>query len=192
MSGTNSIKQLIKYFLGHIRCRLNRIYPQKHVYIGKAVKILKNPGGTIELSPEVIIRPYVDLWATGGHITVGAGTEIGERCRISISNELRIGNAVLFSPNVYVTDCDHEYRSIGVPVIHQGVVKNENRVEIGDGSYIGINSVIVGNVKIGKYCVVGANSVVTKDVPDYCVVVGSPAHVIKRYNPTLRVWERLA
>ena len=51
---------------------------------------------------------------------------------------------------------------------------------IGDGSYIGINAVIVGNVRIGKHCVIGANSVVTKDVPDYCVAVGSPARVIKK------------
>lgn len=51
---------------------------------------------------------------------------------------------------------------------------------IGDDSYIGINAVIVGNIKIGRHCVIGANSVVTKDVPDYCVAVGSPAKVIKR------------
>ena len=49
---------------------------------------------------------------------------------------------------------------------------------------IGINAVIVGNVKIGKHCVIGANSVVTKDVPDYCVAVGSPAKVIKRIEET--------
>lgn len=53
-------------------------------------------------------------------------------------------------------------------------------MSIRDGSYIGINVVIVGNVKIGKHCVIGANSVVTKDVPDYCVAVGSPAKVIKK------------
>lgn len=54
----------------------------------------------------------------------------------------------------------------------------------GNGVYIGINAVIVGNVKIGKHCVIGANSVVTKDVPDYCVAVGSPAKVIKRIEET--------
>lgn len=53
-------------------------------------------------------------------------------------------------------------------------------MSIGDGSYIGINAVIVSNVKIGKHCVIGANSVVTKDVPDYCVAVGSPSRVIKK------------
>ena len=64
-------------------------------------------------------------------------------------------------------------------MIDQGIVQNGQKVFIGEGSYIGINAVIVGNVRIGKHCVVGANSVVTKDVPDYCVAVGSPARVIK-------------
>lgn len=62
-------------------------------------------------------------------------------------------------------------------MIAQGIVQKGQKVSIGDGSYIGINVVIVGNVKIGKHCVIGANSV--KDIPDYCVAVGSPARVIK-------------
>ena len=81
---------------------------------------------------------------------------------------------------MYITDCDHEYRDINVPVIDQGIAQRGQMVSIGEGSYIGINAVIVGNVKIGKHCVIGANSVVTKDVPDYCVAVGSPARVIKK------------
>lgn len=81
-----------------------------------------------------------------------------------------------------MTDCDHEYRNLEIPVIDQGIVQRGQMVYIGDGSYIGINAVIVGNVKIGKHCVIGANSVVTKDVPDYCVAVGSPAKVIKDMN----------
>lgn len=81
---------------------------------------------------------------------------------------------------MYITDCDHEYRDINVPVIDQGIVQRGQMVSIGEGSYIGINAVIVGDVKIGKHCVIGANSVVTKDVPDYCVAVGSPARVIKK------------
>lgn len=87
---------------------------------------------------------------------------------------------MLLSPNVYITDCDHEYRNVDISIIDQGIVQKRQKVSIGDGSYIGINAVIVGNVKIGKHCVIGANSVVTKDVPDYCVAVGSPAKVIKK------------
>ena len=115
----------------------------------------------------------------GGTVRIGRGSEIGERCRISIANSLEIGEKVLLSPNVYITDCDHEYRNVDIPVIDQGVVQKGQKVSVGEGSYIGINAVIVGNVKIGKHCVIGANSVVTKDVPDYCVAVGSPARVIK-------------
>ena len=63
--------------------------------------------------------------------------------------------------------------------MEQGIVQKGQKVFIGEGSYIGINAVIVGNIKIGKHCVIGANSVVTKNVPDYCVAVGSPAKVIK-------------
>ena len=115
----------------------------------------------------------------GGTIKIGKGSEIGERCRISIANMLTVGEKVLLSPNIYITDCDHEYRDIHTPVIDQGIVQKGQNVSIGDGSYIGINVVIIGNIKIGKHSVVGANSVVTKDVPDYSVAVGSPAQVIK-------------
>ena len=118
----------------------------------------------------------------GGTVRIGNGSEIGERCRISIANYLEIGKKVLLSPNVYITDCDHEYRNIDVPVIDQGIVQRGQKVSIGEGSYIGINTVIVGNVKIGKHCVIGANSIVNKDIPDFCVAVGCLAKIIKSYN----------
>lgn len=127
----------------------------------------------------------------GGTVRIGKGSEIGERCRISIANSLEIGEKVLLSPNVYITDCDHEYRKVDIPIIDQGIVQKGQKVSIGDGSYVGINAVIVGNVKIGKHCVIGANSVVTKDVPDYCVAVGSPAKIIKRYNLETQLWESI-
>lgn len=126
----------------------------------------------------------------GGTVRIGRGSEIGERCRISIANSLEIGEKVLFSPNVYITDCDHEYRNVDIPVIDQGVVQKGQKVSIGEGSYIGINAVIVGNVKIGKHCVIGANSVVTKDVPDFCVAVGGPAKILRKCNKDTGEWEK--
>ena len=68
-------------------------------------------------------------------------------------------------------------------------IKQINHVEIGDGTWIGENVCILG-VKIGKNCVIGANSVVTKDIPDYSVVVGSPAVIIKKFNITANRWEK--
>ena len=62
---------------------------------------------------------------------------------------------------------------------------------IGDGTWIGTNVVRVGNIQIGKHCVIGANSVVTKDIPDYSVAAGIPAKVIKRYDFEEEEWVRV-
>lgn len=70
----------------------------------------------ITLEDSVTVRPYAKIWS-GGTVRIGRGSEIGERCRISIANSLNMGEKVLLSPNVYITDCDHEYRNLEVPVI---------------------------------------------------------------------------
>lgn len=173
------IKSFVKILVGAIRVKCFHVKAGKHVYIGKHCSLKGNQHITLENS--VTIRPYTQIWSGGGGtVKIGEGSEIGERDRISIANTLEIGNKVLLSPNIYITDCDHEYRDIDIPVIDQGIVQRGQRVSIGDGSFIGINTVIIGNVKIGKHCIVGANSVVTRDIPDYCVAVGSPAKVIKK------------
>ena len=176
------IKTAVKSLLGKIQAKRFQVQAGKNVYIGKHCSLKGKHHITLEDC--VTVRPYAQIWSGGGTVRIGKGSEIGERCRISISNSLEIGKKVLLSPNVYITDCDHEYRNIDIPVIDQGIVQRGQSVSIGEGSYIGINAVIVGNVKIGKHCVIGANSVVTKDVPDYCVAVGSPARVIKNIAKT--------
>lgn len=173
-----NIKKNIKRLIGFLQSKRFGVDVGKNIYIGKHCNL--KGGKLIKLDDNVTIHPFSQIWSGGGRIRIGKGTEIGERCRISIVNSLNIGEKVLISPNVYITDCDHEYRNLEIPVMDQGIVQKGQAVTIGDDSYIGINAVIVGNVKIGRHCVVGANSVVTKDIPDYCVAVGSPAKVIKK------------
>ena len=174
------LKGKAKEILGLMRAKIFGVTAGQGVYIGKHCSLKGKHHITLEDS--VTVRPYTQIWSGGGTVRIGKGSEIGERCRISIANSLEIGEKVLLSPNVYIHNCDHEYRNVDVPIIDQGIVQRGQRVFIGEGSYIGINAVIVGNVKIGKHCVIGANSVVTKNVPDYCVAVGSPARVIKKLN----------
>lgn len=185
-----SVRQGIKHLLGYARCKINHVSTSPSggvIYIGRNTKIVG--GRNIILGRAVCIRPNVDLWCGGSKIEIGAGSEIGERCRISIAHSLVLGEKVLLSPNVYITDCDHAYEDVDVPVIEQGIVQKRNEVNIGAHGYVGINAVIIGNVSIGKHSIIGANSVVTKDVPDYCVAAGSPAKVIKKYNVELKKWE---
>ena len=186
-----NIKNSVKFLAGFLRCKHNHLKTDKNtrIYIGKHVKILG--GSMFTVGNGVSIRPAAELWCHSGQIIIGEGTDIGTRCRFSVMNSLVIGKNVLFSPNVYITDCDHAYTNVTKPVMQQGVVQKDNRVCIKDGAYIGINAVIVGNVTIGKGSVIGANSVVTKDVPDYCVAVGVPARVIKRYDPAVGKWVKL-
>lgn len=174
-----SVKDKVKGIFGWLQAKRFGVTAGQDVYIGKQCALKGKHNITLE--DAVTIRPYAQIWS-GGTVRIGQGSEVGERCRISIANSLNIGKKVLLSPNVYITDCDHEYRNLEVPVIDQGIVQKGQTVTIGDGSYIGINAVIVGNVKIGKHCVIGANAVVTKDVPDYCVAVGSPVTVIKKIS----------
>lgn len=177
------MKDVVKYVLGRIRIMRFHLKAGKHIYIGHGCSIR----GRLTISSHVVIRPCVQIWC-GGVVQIGEGSEIGERSRISIANSCEIGAKVLLSPNVYITDCDHEYRNVNVPIIDQGVIQQEKKVSIGAGTYIGINCVIIGNVAIGEHCVIGANSVVTRDVPDYCVAVGCPAKVIKKFDKESETW----
>jgi acetyltransferase-like isoleucine patch superfamily enzyme len=92
--------------------------------------------------------------------------------------KITIEDDVLISANVFIGDNIHDYNDKKIPILKQkNLFKGE--VLIKSGSFVGINSVILPGVTIGVNSVIGAGSVVTKDVPDYCVVVGNPAKVIK-------------
>ncbi len=121
--------------------------------------------------------------------------QIGSNCTFGYNNHITsvknviIGDYVLTANNVYISDNLHGYQDIEVPIILQPIYFKSS-VNIGNGSWIGENVCIIG-ASIGKNCVIGANSVVTKDIPDYSVAVGSPAKVIKTYDFALKCWVKL-
>ena len=115
-------------------------------------------------------------------------TEIGHFSVIASMRYVHIGKRVLMADKVYISDNIHGYEDITTAIMAQPVVFKGN-VYIGDDSWIGQNVCIIG-AKIGKHCVIGANSVVTNDIPDFSVAVGSPARVIKRYNFKTNAWQR--
>lgn len=119
-------------------------------------------------------------------LIIGDGTCIGNFNHIYATKSIIIGKNVLTADRVYISDNLHSYNNINVPIINQPI-KQVKTVEIGDGSWIGENVCIIG-ATIGKNCVIGANSVVTKDIPDYCVVVGIPARIIKRFCADRQDW----
>jgi serine acetyltransferase len=121
-----------------------------------------------------------------------AALEIGDGCVFGYNNHITavgqvvIGNNVLTANNVYISDNLHDYEDVSVPIMHQRV-RFKREVEIGDGSWIGENACIIG-ARVGKNCVIGANAVVTSDIPDYSVAVGVPATVIKQFDQRAKKW----
>jgi len=122
-------------------------------------------------------------------LEIGDGTSIGHFNHIYATKRIIIGKKVLTADKVYISDNLHGYEDINVPIIDQPI-RQIAEVVIGDGTWIGENVCIIG-AKVGKNCVIGANSVVTKDIPDYSVAVGIPARVIKKYNFSKGKWEAL-
>ena len=98
-----------------------------------------------------------------------------------MKTRIEIGKSVITGPWVYISDANHNYSDIKRPIKDQGFV-SKGPLVIKDNCWIGAHSTIVGNVTIGVGCVIGANSVVTSDIPDYSVAAGAPARVLKQYN----------
>lgn len=134
----------------------------------------------------------------GPHVTLSAGiapshvlaretaVSIGSRCLIGrgsgiVAHEsIEIGDDVFTGHHIYVTDANHGYEDVDAPVGRQfGEAKP---VSIGSGSWIGHGAIVLPGARIGEHVVVGAGSVVTGELPDFCVAVGSPARVIRRYD----------
>ena len=122
-------------------------------------------------------------------VTIGDRTSIGQNFHLIATGNLTIGKDVLISGNVFISDCSHEYQTPGVPVLRQGL--SVAHTEVGDNCYIGYGAVIQAGVVLGRQCVVGSNAVVLRgDYPDYSVLAGVPARVVKRYDPAVEEWRR--
>lgn len=122
-------------------------------------------------------------------LTIKRDVTIGHFVHIIAKSSITIEENVLIADKVFISDCTHNYEDINVPVKQQNVTLIKP-VIIGEGSWLGENVCVLGAC-IGKHCVIGANSVVTKDIPDYCVATGNPARVIKKFDFERNEWVRM-
>jgi acetyltransferase-like isoleucine patch superfamily enzyme len=114
-------------------------------------------------------------------ITIGDRVSINYDCHIGCVNEITIGNDVLLASRVYISDHSHgspDYQDIDTPP-SQRLVFSKGPVIIEDGVWIGEGACVLPGVRVGRFAIVGANAVVTRDVPPYTVVGGVPARPIR-------------
>ncbi len=141
---------------------------------------------SIRIGDDTLIGPYVSLSAgmvpgqelLSDHIvTIGDRCLIGRHSSIVAHFEVVIEDDVFFGPNVYVTDQNHAVDDPHLPIGRQS--QRESPVVIGAGSWLGANVVVLPGVTIGRHVAVGAGAIVTHDLPDFTIAVGSPARVIR-------------
>lgn len=172
-----------KLLLGSIG---NRSYIDKPLRIDGGKNIFIGNRVSIKYRSWIASKPLTG--AESSQLIFEDGCIIGHFNHIFATKLIIIHKNVLTADKVYISDNLHGYEDIHTPIYRQNIVQN-GTVEIGEGSWLGENVCVIG-ANIGKHCVIGANSVVTKDIPDYSVAVGSPARVIKKYDFNENKWKK--
>jgi acetyltransferase-like isoleucine patch superfamily enzyme len=158
--------------------------------VGARVRIDPGMVGCVKLGERVWIAADVEI-QTDSEVQIREGTSVQRRCTINGSTSL--GRDCILAPGVFISSGTHPFRAIPhlnireqerrLSIDVQGMAMLDRPIWVQDDCWLGTNVVVCPGVTIGKGSVVGANAVVTHDVPPYCVVAGSPARVIgKRLN----------
>lgn len=147
---------------------------------------------SISIGERVSLWRYARLTAVNAQpgremISIGDGTVIHPQVHIAAVKSVKIGHEVLFAANCYITDHDHDWLHPDDPPITNGRVIAAP-TSIGDHTWLGEGVAVLKGVTIGDHCVIGANSVVTQDIPPYTIAVGAPARVIRQWDHVLETW----
>ena len=144
----------------------------------------------IHIGKGTLVATYVSLsagWTPGQVDLPERVVGIGDRCLIGRGStvighrSIEIGDDVWTGHHVHITDMNHGYDDLDIPISQQA--QPENPVSIGSGSWLGHGVVVLPGSQIGRHVVVGAGSVVHGELPDRCVAAGVPAKVLRRYSP---------
>jgi acetyltransferase-like isoleucine patch superfamily enzyme len=155
-----------------------RIVRPRFVSIGDNVRIGKNT--------DIYVHPK-SRDSKEFILKIGNNVHIGNYNIIGARNSVVLEENALLGPGVIIVDHSHQYENVEVPVKLQGVTEG-GPVRIERDCWIGANVFVLPNVTIGRHAVVGANSVVNRDIPPFSVAVGAPVRVVKRYRFDAKEW----
>jgi acetyltransferase-like isoleucine patch superfamily enzyme len=147
----------------------------------------------VVLANRVTLRAMTTYpWATPPQtfqpeIVLGQNCFLNNGTHLSAVRRISIGQNVMIAENCFLADNNHGYQNPDLPISRQPL-DNPGEIHVGDDTWIGSHCVVVGNVRIGRHCVVAAHSVVRSDLPDFSVAAGAPARILKQYDPAQRAW----
>jgi acetyltransferase-like isoleucine patch superfamily enzyme len=146
------------------------IVKPQFIHIGEGVII--QSGARLEAVPLNPLNPP--------QLRIGKNVGIEQNAHIVCHHRVTIGDNVSITANCAIVDTTHPFDDVPVDAkVGDMIQDDEAFVEIGEGTFLGFGSVILPNVKVGKGCVIGANSVVSRSIPDYSVAAGAPAVVLR-------------
>lgn len=145
------------------------------------------PFNDFSIGDNSIIEDFVVINNGVGAVLIGNNVGIG--LSNVIIGPVTLGNYVMLAQNIVISGLNHGFEDVTIPPRLQKVTTKQ--IIINDNVWVGANSSITAGVTIGKNAIIGAGSVVTRDIPAYCVAVGNPARVIKKYNFETSRWERV-
>jgi len=157
---------------------------------------IRNETQCIRIGSNSLIAGELLVFAHGGHISIGEWCYVGEGARIWSSSEIIIGNRVLISHNVNVFDSlTHpisarerhlQFKAITQKGHPDKIDLGEQPVTISDDAWIGANTCVLRGTTIGKAAIIGAGSVVTRNIPPFTIAAGNPARVIRELSDNER------
>jgi acetyltransferase-like isoleucine patch superfamily enzyme len=135
--------------------------------------------GRLEIGPQTLLEPHVWLTAPGSaRIRIGAGSFLNVGVMVAALELVEIGDHCMLANGCFVTDGNHRFDDPDRPVPWQGFT-SKGPTRIGDNVWCGVNVVVASGVSIGERSVIGANSVVTSDIPSFSVAAGAPARLLR-------------
>ncbi len=154
-----------------------RIHPSSRIPWRCAIRINRGDTGTIRIGENCWIEEYARLMTYGGSIVIGPRSSVNEFTVIRGGGGVTIGRGVRIGPHCVLSGISHRFDRTDIPLVEQGAVRRPIVVE--DDVWIGAHSTIIDGVTVRRGTVIGAGSVVTKDTPEYSLVAGCPARLIR-------------
>jgi acetyltransferase-like isoleucine patch superfamily enzyme len=145
---------------------------------GNVLEALRD--GRLEVGEHTLFEP--DVWITisdEGRVRIGSGSFLNIGVMVAAQGLVEIGDHSMFANGCFVTDANHRFDDPDVPITWQGFT-SKGPTRVGDNVWCGANVVITSGVTVGERCVIGANSVVTEDIPPFSIAAGAPAKVLRR------------
>jgi acetyltransferase-like isoleucine patch superfamily enzyme len=165
------------------RLRIHREFARREAFArwpvhGNVLEAFRE--GRLEIGAHSLLEPHVWLTAPGdGRIRIGSGSFLNIAVMVAAMELVEIGDHCMFANGCFVTDSNHRFDDPLRPVTWQGFT-SKGPTRVADNVWCGANVVVTSGVNVGERCVIGANSVVTRDLPPRSIATGVPATVVQR------------